>query len=728
MRLIPLNTKLPLPMLASAIVMINWWVIATARSDSPPVNVLLITVDDMQYNSPGCFGGPIADLTPNIDALAAGGMRFPNSHVQVAVCTPCRQVMLTGRYSHRNGAQGFTNIREDVPTLGERLSGAGYYNACVCKGIGPNHRHRWDVLLDYTHTGYGRDPEKYYQRVTEIMSEADRLGRPFFIMANAMDPHRPFYGSDQEDDYGDFKRYQSQTATPSKTYDADEIVVPGFLPDLPNVRRELSQYYSSCRRADDSVGAFLAALEDSGQASNTLVIFLSDHGMSFPYAKANTYLGSTKTNLIVRWPGRVAAGRVDDRHMVSTIDLTPTILDALALEPIEGVDGQSFLSVLDGDSDISEANAPDDVEHFDRVFTQYHQATDHAQHPMRCVQDQRYGYIFNAWVYDDNAWNGEPCSGLTWSAMVAAAAANPEVARRVEFFKHRVVEEFYDIQNDPDALYNLIDQSELANQIDQYRQRLEMWMVKTGDPALVAFQNRYDPEALRAFCESGEADSRALAAKPRRLRSEAYTRDDGTYDEPIAYWRDGQSLGLWPVANPDGWFEVVDRMGRSCLTTAASKPGAQSFLCFHVHDGFTTPPPPSLSVRITYLDSGNLNCELQYNGPQNSHQSAGYLISESVRNNEPTALAAGSDSESVRDSAPTALAAGSDALDPRLAPSAQTFNANANEHINAIGQWRTAELKIENPQFDNSLNAGADLRLRIPAGQTLHVAELEIRK
>jgi len=95
-------------------------------SASGRVSILLITVDDMNWDSPGCFGGAAPDITPNIDRMAAEGMRFTDAHVTIAVCTPSRSVLLTGMYPHHNGAEGFQRIRPDVPTLPAVLGEAGF--------------------------------------------------------------------------------------------------------------------------------------------------------------------------------------------------------------------------------------------------------------------------------------------------------------------------------------------------------------------------------------------------------------------------------------------------------------------------------------------------------------------------------------------------------------------------------------------------------------------------
>jgi len=92
------------------------------------------------------------------------------------------------------------------------------------------------------------------------------------------------------------------------------------------------------------VGAVLQALKDEGAVENTLVMFYGgDHGMSFPFAKSNDYENSSRGALILRWPEVIQPGGVDREHLISTLDFTPTLLDAAGLPPLPGIDGRSFL-------------------------------------------------------------------------------------------------------------------------------------------------------------------------------------------------------------------------------------------------------------------------------------------------------------------------------------------------------------------------------------------------
>ena len=466
-------------------------------------NILLITVDDMNWDSPGCFGGVTPSVTPNIDSLASEGVRFEHAHVTIAVCQPCRSVLMTGRYPHRNGAEGFEPIDTNVPTLPEQLNRAGYLNGILGKAshLAPREKFKWDMLHDMKELGHGRDPEIYHKYAGDFFRRAAETDRPFFLMANSHDPHRPFHGSAQEQKK--FAKAGKEFPPPSRVYEGTEIEVPGFLAELPEVRKEIAQYYSSVRRCDDTVGAVVRALRESGQTENTLIMFLSDHGMPLPFAKTNCYLHSTRTPWIAVWADRIEPGSADKRHFISGIDLMPTVLDAAGVPQPKGMDGISFLPVLMGKKQAGR----------DKVFTQFHQTSGRNRYPMRCVQNHRFGYIFNPWSDGERVFKNESQSGLTFNAM-KAAENNPTVAARVKLFQYRVLEEFYDFKNDPDALHNLIDDPDYREEIDVLRGALLEWMKRTGDAALEAFENRTSPAALRKFM--AEQDARSGKKKPKK--------------------------------------------------------------------------------------------------------------------------------------------------------------------------------------------------------------------
>ncbi|MGD8499685.1 MAG: sulfatase [Phycisphaerales bacterium] len=467
-------------------------------------NIILITADDMNWDAPGSFGGQTPDITPNIDRLASEGMRFQHAHITIAVCQPSRSVLMTGRYPHRNGAEGFQPINTRVPTLQEQLNRAGYLNGILGKvtHLAPREKFKWDIVQDFKELGCGRNPQLYYKFARGFFRKAAGQSQPFFLMANSHDPHRPFHGSAQERKR--FAKVLKGIPVPSRVYKGEEIDVPGFLAELPEVRKEIAQYYSSVRRCDDTVGAVMRALRESGQAENTLIMFLSDNGMALPFAKTNCYLHSTRTPWIATWPGRIKPGTVDEQHFISGIDFMPTVLDVAGVPQPKGMDGFSFLPVLLGDKQAGR----------DKVFTQFHQTSARKRFPMRCVQNHRFGYIFNPWADGQRVFKNESQSGLTFSAMRAAAQANPIVAARVRLFQYRVVEEFYDFKNDPDALHNLIDDPAYKKEIDTLRNELLEWMKRTDDVAFQAFESRTSPTALKKFM--AEQDARAGQKQPKK--------------------------------------------------------------------------------------------------------------------------------------------------------------------------------------------------------------------
>jgi len=449
-------------------------------AQSRRLNILLFTADDLHRDSLGCFGGKVPDLTPNLDAFAAQGMRFENAHVTVAICQPSRGVLGTGRYGHNSGIMGFMHTDRDVPTVMETLGQAGYRTGVLGK-VGhstPKASYQWDFVHDQKDLGNGRDPEAYYSYCRQFLADCRRDGKPFYFMVNSHDPHRPYHVAGQP---------MAGAKEPSRTYTPQEVPVPGFVPDLPGVREELSCYLNSTRRLDDTFGAAMRALQESGFAENTLVMFLSDNGIAIPFAKCNAYLASTRTPWIVRWPGVVQPGTVDRRHFISGIDFFPTALDAVELPIPKGLDGFSFVPLLKGESQAGR----------ERVFTQIDMQSSGEAVPMRCVQDSRFGYIFTPWS-DGQFFYRNANEGLTMKAMVEAAPTDAGIAERVRMFRYRDLEEFYDLQKDPDCLVNLIGKPQCQGDVDRLRGQLQAWMKQTRDPLLETFENRYSDEKRKA--------------------------------------------------------------------------------------------------------------------------------------------------------------------------------------------------------------------------------------
>jgi len=435
-------------------------------------NILLFTADDLHAESLGAFGGRPLGLTPHLDRFAKESLRFDRAHVNVAICAPCRAIIATGRYSHRSGAMGFMKAREDVPDIVTTLQNSGYIAGILGK-VGhstPKNSMKWDYQFDQKQLGNGRNPELYYQRSNEFLARSKQEGKPFYFMVNSHDPHRPYCNPE---------KLTKGAAMPSRTYAPSEVTVPGFLPDLPGVRAELAQYLNSTRRLDDTFGKVMQALHESGQTDNTLVVFISDNGIAVPFAKCNAWFHSSRTPMLVRWPGIVRPDTTNDRDFVSTVDFFPTFLAATGVPGPDGLDGHSFMPLLKGQ--------PQEDRKF--VFTQIDSKAGGDAVPMRCVQNGQYGYIYNPFS-DGKHWYRNNNEGKTMAAMNAAAKSDGTIAARIELFRYRVPEELYDLKNDPDCLHNLIDRPDQQSIIVSLQTQLVSHMRRTDDPMLKAFQNK----------------------------------------------------------------------------------------------------------------------------------------------------------------------------------------------------------------------------------------------
>ncbi len=494
---------------------------ACALRAADRLNVLIVTTDDMSCDSVGVYGAKLKDTTPHMDRLAAQSMRFTHAHVQVGNCMPSRNVMFSGRYPHNNRVEGFYEIKNpDFPHMSDLMKRGGYFTGIRGK---VNHSTPyspypgWDVILDTLPDGKAAHPknvESYYLSAKHGMALAKQAGKPFCLNLNISDPHKPFWNEDG----------QPEVNKPSRVFTAAEVPVPGFLPDDPGVRGELALYYSSVRRADDCLGAILRALRESGEEERTAILFLSDHGMPLPFAKTQLYFHSTRTPWMVKWPGVTKPGTVDDRHMISGVDLLPTLLDVAGLPAAPGMDGRSFAPVLRGEIQSGR----------DFVVTEYNENSGGFRHPMRSIVTKDFAYIFNPWSNGQRVMATATKGTVTYRRMVALAKADPKVAARLDLFERRVPEELYDYRADADALENLVARPEHRAQLDRLTGQLEAWMVQTRDPMLAVFRQRQDGTAREAYMKQVEAEaaervaggSRAGKAKAAKKKAKANTAKD----------------------------------------------------------------------------------------------------------------------------------------------------------------------------------------------------------
>ena len=460
-----------------------------------PVNLLIITVDDMSADSVGAFGCKISGTTPNIDRLAGQSLSFAHAHVTVGNCMPGRNVMFSGLISHNNNVEGFYQVKNPGwPHLVDLMKETGYFTGIRGKvsHSTPYQPYAWDINLDTLPDGtsaHFKNAESYGISTAHGIKKAKAAGKPFCLSVNVSDPHKPFWSV--------VKGGGADPHVPSRIFTAGEVPIPGFLFDDPKVREELALYYSSVRRADDCVGEILKALDASGEANNTVVMFLSDHGMPLPFAKTQLYHHSTHTPWMVRWPGVTRAGVVDSKHMVSAVDMLPTLLDIVGAKHPARLDGRSFLALIRGKTQAGR----------DYIFKEYNENAGASRDPMRAVQTKRYLYIFNPWSNGERVFATATTGTVTYRRLVALAKQDKRLAKRLDLYMHRVPEELYEVANDPDCLNNLINDTKHQAALPSLRSKLVDWMKQTKDPMLEVFINRQDETFRETYVQKVEKEA-----------------------------------------------------------------------------------------------------------------------------------------------------------------------------------------------------------------------------
>ena len=484
--------------------------VAQDLSNASRPNVLLVTVDDMNWNSVGAYGASLPNLTPSIDALAQEGMRFERAYVQAPNCSPSRSVFQTSLYPHQSGIRGFFYAKPNNETLPEILKANGYFTGVLNKAadssLSPDFERYWDVTKSLSGANK-RSAGVYGELLEGFLSKVLKEEKPFYCVINIADPHKPFYNDAQS------KKMGFDVFGPSKLYDSDDIELPTFLPNHPKIKQEMQNYIHSVKRADDCFRAIKNTLNRSKFAKNTIVVFISDHGMPFPYAKSSLYENGLRTPWIVSWPNKTTPGSVNHTELISAIDFMPTILDCLALPIPEKSQGISHKEAILGEESRNARF----------VFGQFDENSGGIPRPSRTVISKSYGYIFNAWATGKYPFTSAASSHPTYKTMRQMAQHHQEVKERFDHWLYRSVEELYDYEKDPNALYNLIDNPAYSEVVDEMRQELRTWMKNTNDYLLPAFDNKENPKKLNRWMENQikQAEVRTKKYKWKRGKNQS---------------------------------------------------------------------------------------------------------------------------------------------------------------------------------------------------------------
>ncbi len=403
----------------------------------PLPNILYLHSHDTgRYVSP--YGHALP--TSHIQRFAEQGVVFRQAFCAAPTCSPSRAALLTGQAPHSAGMTGLAHrgfgLNDYRQHLVHTLRSAGYRSTL----IGVQH-----VARDASTIGYdevlplpGCEARYVAPAAAAFLRSAPQ--HPWFLSVGTTETHREY--PDPGEDHGRYLR------------------PPAPLPDVPEIRRDMAAYAASVRALDEGVGTVLAALEESGQAENTLVILTTDHGIAFPRIKCNLTAHGTGVMLILRGPGSFSGGRIVD-SLVSHIDLYPTLCDLLGIDPPPWLQGRSLLPLIRGEE--AEVN--------DAVFAEvtYHAAYE----PMRAVRTPLWSYIRR---FDGRSSPVLPNCDDSPSKDYLLAHGWRE--RPVD------AEQLYDLTLDPNEACNLAADPACAGVLAEMRVRLDAWMDRTADPLL----------------------------------------------------------------------------------------------------------------------------------------------------------------------------------------------------------------------------------------------------
>ena len=386
----------------------------------------------------GCYGHGDVD-SPCLDRLAKQGALFENYFCTASQCSPSRSSIVTGRMPHSTGVlglihRGYDMDRSQVP-MPQVLRNAGYSTRLI--GVEHECRDPYWEGYDVVQADLEDAASVATRAVTFLNEQAPNSAQPFFLSVGLDDVHRP-YGNDFD---------------PKK---AETISLPDYLPDCDEARMDMAVFCKRIEKADHHMGRILDALDATGLAEDTLVIFTTDHGAGIPRSKATLYDQGIKTTLIMRWPGIIKPG---SRYceLLSNIDLFPTIADFINIEIPLAPQGRSFKTLL-----TDEAYFPRD-----EIFAEMSMGRF-----LRAIRTPRYKYIFNFTP-------GVPM-GVEGGAIARYGA---EIIEQ-HFAVPLPEEELFDLETDPPELNNLAYNEDFKALRQGLHDRLFDWLQKTDDPIL----------------------------------------------------------------------------------------------------------------------------------------------------------------------------------------------------------------------------------------------------
>ena len=509
------------------VILIGYWTTAAAGDSHEPgrPNILLIVAEDMSSRV-GAFGDPLAQ-TAAIDELASQGVSYTNVFTAAGVCSPSRAALITGVHPISTGTQHMRTSNynyeavppAEVKAFPELLRAAGYLTANVAK-------------TDYQ---FG-DPFTIWDINAGSMAEPPDLavwrqlptGQPFFAMINLMSTHESRLATPDTSEDGRFgalvKRFKESVAQVQSVTDPDQVEVPPYYPDTPEVRKSIAQLYDNIHFMDGEVEQILANLKADGLADNTLVIWTTDHGDGLPRAKRSVYDSGLKVPMIIRFPDGQGKGSVQSR-LISFVDLAPTILTLAGAEVPDFIQGRDFLGGPERDYIYGSRDRMNETP--DRV---------------RAIRDERFEYIRNyqpelAYYFRPLEFRDMfPVMQELWKGH-NEGSLSPQ--QEFYFTTPRPQEELYDTQSDPYEIKNLADDPEYSTRLERLRKQMDQWLARVGDLSA-------QPE--RQMIESMWPDGKQPTTEPPLAHIE---HKNGSYRITLTSETKGASIG-YRLLDEDG--------------------------------------------------------------------------------------------------------------------------------------------------------------------------------
>lgn len=438
-----------------------------------PLNIIWISCEDI---------GPILSTygneainTPNIDRIAAEGVKYTNAYSTVGVCAPSRFSIITGMYPARLGAHNMrtgnhNNFKspEDVfHKLDKGITDKSGRNVPEYEVVTPSYVKLFPEYLRAENYYCVNDNKCDYQFNAPFTTWDDVLGggsyknapkgAPFFYVKN-------FYTTHESRIW--LRKDKPMTVNPS------EVPIPDYYPDIPVVRRDIARKYSNIEALDKEVGQLLKQLETDGVLDNSIIFFWSDHGGNLLRQKRAVGNSGLHVPLLIRYPNGFRAGEVDDR-LVSLMDLGPTVMSLLGIAPPEHLDGKAFAGEYE--------QAPRKL-----IFgsaDRFDESTD----MQRSVLDGRFVYIKNFMPELPLIYRNKYREQIPMNAKLIALNQEKKLRGNASyiFMNTKPKEEFYDLQNDPYEVHNLADDPKYSKKIEGYRLALKGWQSEIGDKGFI---------------------------------------------------------------------------------------------------------------------------------------------------------------------------------------------------------------------------------------------------